>query len=330
MLMEYILYEIIQERRVTMSRCYRILFLLNLLIISLLFQPTINAQITEGLVAYWQFEDNEGSGVIKDYVGQAHGVIVNNIGTEYIPGVKGKALNFQNADSNAIGWVEYNEIFDFTFESFTVSLWVTADPFTERGEMMVFKKGSSLTGDDPVPHGNGRWYAISFYGGGDEPNAQIFYGIDDDLIKTEITHPIPDYKAHEWINIVAVRDIDQESIFLYLNGELAASKWDETLDISGADLPIQIMNYGLEGSKLNKVNGAIDELKIYNRALSADEILSEYEMITTDICQPEHQLVSTFGLSQNYPNPFNPVTTIDFTIDKSSHVTIILMPVNTH
>jgi hypothetical protein len=285
-----------------------------------LFQPLIKAEINEGLIAYWQFEDNEGSDVIKDYIGQANGTIVNSAGIEYVSGVKGKALNFELADSNAIGWVEYNEVFDFTFESFTVSLWVKADPTIEPGEMMIFKKGSSLTGDNPIPNGNGKWYAISFYGGGAEPNPQIFFGIDDNLLKTEITHPIPDYVPYDWINIVAVRDLDQGYTFLYLDGEEVAYKIDETDDISGVDLPIQIMNYGLAGSNHNKVNGAIDELKIYNRALGADEILSEYEMIKTGVQRSENQLISTFSLSQNYPNPFNPVTTIDFSIDEPSFV----------
>ena len=299
-------------------------FFLVLLSIVSICPKVLDAQINEGLVAYWQFEDNEGSNVIKDYVGECHGTIVNSDGIEYVSGVHGKALNFEPADSNAIGWVEYNEAFDFAFDSFTISLWVAADPTAERGEMMIFKKGSSLVGDDPIPNGNGKWYAISFYGGGAEPNPQIFFGIDDNDIKTEITHPIPDYVPREWLNIVAVRDIGQEMTFLYLNGDEAEFKLDETDEISGIDLPIQIMNYGLEGSNHNKVNGAIDELKIYNRALSPDEILSEYERVVTKVHQPKTQLAKSFSIEQNYPNPFNPVTTINFSIEKESLVSLIV------
>ena len=305
-----------------MLRFVRTSFSLSLFIAVLILQNAIYAQINEGLVAYWQFENDEGTNVIKDYIGDANGTIVNSTGVAYVPGVVGKALSFAQADSNAIGWVDYNEVFDFAFDNFTISLWVTADPLTERGEMMVFKKGSSLTGDDPVPNGNGRWYAISFYGGGTESNPQIFYGIDDDLVKTEIAQPIPDYIPHEWMNIVAIRNVDEEYISLYLDGELVASKSDLTDDISGIDLPIQIMNYGLAGSKHNKVNGAIDELKIYNRVLSDEEISGEYERIATAVNQTENYLNKSFSISQNYPNPFNPVTTINFSIDKQSYVSL--------
>jgi len=37
---------------------------------------------------------------------------------------------------------------------------------------------------------------------------------------------------------------------------------------------------------------------------------------------PDNLLPESFGLSQNYPNPFNPTTTIEFQIDRSSHVVL--------
>ncbi len=306
-----------------MFQCSKTSLILFLVVVAVISPKIINAQITDGLVAYWQFEDNEGANVIQDYVGEANGTIVNGDGVEYIPGVVGKALNFEPADSNAIGWVDYNEAFDFAFDNFTISLWVSADPTVVPGEMMIFKKGSSLVGDDPIPNGNGKWYAVSFYGGGgDEPNPQIFFGIDDNVIKTEITYPIPNYVPYEWLNIVAVRDVDQEMTFLYLNGEEADFKIDDTDEISGFDLPIQIMNYGLEGVNHNKVNGAIDELKIYSRALGPDEISSEYERVLTQVTQPNDLPAKTFSVDQNYPNPFNPVTTINFFIEKASEVSL--------
>lgn len=43
---------------------------------------------------------------------------------------------------------------------------------------------------------------------------------------------------------------------------------------------------------------------------------------TTKVKRTELQKGTTLGLLKNYPNPFNPVTTISYTVDKDTHVTM--------
>ena len=47
-----------------------------------------------------------------------------------------------------------------------------------------------------------------------------------------------------------------------------------------------------------------------------------YEPVIDDIINKNNNIPKTFFISQNYPNPFNPSTTIDFSIPKSSNVSL--------
>jgi len=52
-----------------------------------------------------------------------------------------------------------------------------------------------------------------------------------------------------------------------------------------------------------------------------------YSGLTTSVEENKKNISNTFNLSQNYPNPFNPVTTINYSIPKQSHVTIKIFDV---
>lgn len=70
--------------------------------------------------------------------------------------------------------------------------------------------------------------------------------------------------------------------------------------------------------------GMIQEFNIYNRVLTADEILflSLKDPTTAVNEKPIANLPKGYGLLQNYPNPFNPSTTISFNLQKKSNVNI--------
>jgi hypothetical protein len=69
--------------------------------------------------------------------------------------------------------------------------------------------------------------------------------------------------------------------------------------------------------------GEIPECKIYNRVLTADEVLFLFnEGVGTDVPQETTTLPREYRLMQNYPNPFNPTTNIAFELANRSKVNL--------
>jgi hypothetical protein len=73
-------------------------------------------------------------------------------------------------------------------------------------------------------------------------------------------------------------------------------------------------------------HGKIDEIRIYNRALSESEIQDIYYGITG--IREQSATIDEYNLIYNYPNPFNPVTTIRYRLTKDKKVKIEVFDLN--
>ncbi|MGV7117537.1 GH32 C-terminal domain-containing protein [Paenibacillus kyungheensis] len=97
-------------------------------------------------------------------------------------------------------------------------------------------------------------------------------------------HPLEKYK---WNYVTATFDKTEGIIKLYLNGKQVASQATPAnvpITPSSADLVIGKNNNPVELAGLfsfNMFSGLIDELKLYNKALTSQEILAEYESVKT-------------------------------------------------
>jgi hypothetical protein len=123
-------------------------------------------------------------------------------------------------------------------------------------------------------------------------------------------------QLNEWYFFATV--LENDTVKSYINGEL----YDKSLMLYGTinsdTNPLEI-GRDMPGAE-EDFFGKIDDVKIYNRALSGEEVFNLYEYGNTTSIKDNHFTIPTdFVLNQNYPNPFNPSTKISWQSPVSSH-----------
>ncbi|MBU0532584.1 right-handed parallel beta-helix repeat-containing protein, partial [Candidatus Micrarchaeota archaeon] len=114
---------------------------------------------------------------------------------------------------------------------------------------------------------NGK-YEFDIYGTGMEPRFKLENNVGTyfEVSSSEALN------THEWYHIVATRN--GSAVRLYVNGVQKASRTDFTGSIATSTDPLTIG--GDDGSSY--LNGSIDEIAIWNRSLTADEIMDLYRL----------------------------------------------------
>jgi hypothetical protein len=139
---------------------------------------------------------------------------------------------------------------------------------------------------------------------------------------------------NNWLNAVTISDtinfnewymitstLKDDTVRSYVNG-IFIGEGTLTGPITADNRPLEI---GRDVPGVTEIfNGKIDDVRIYDRALTDAEIQELFE-ITTDLKKIKPIKLNQYQLSQNYPNPFNPSTTIEFDLPKTSNVTLKIL-----
>jgi len=215
----------------------------------------INAwNITDSsLMGYWSF--NEGSGTIaRDLSGKEnHGTIQGGTWTE---GKYGGALSFDGVDD----YVEIPEtsLLDPRTSDFTVEAWIKT---SSTADWIVISKW------DGWGSGNAWWLGNDWSGGSQHLRFSVYCPSMNWAENT--TAVVSDGK---WHHMAGVRE--GGTLKLYIDGVLAGTK----VACAGVDvnnnLPVRIGKFGEPGGW--HFNGTIDEVRIYKRALSPEEISQQF------------------------------------------------------
>ena len=123
--------------------------------------------------------------------------------------------------------------------------------------------------------------------------------------------------TNEWVMVTAVRDRDDQTLKIYHNDQLLGTAPDKSYNVtSKADLLI-----GTNAALADFLNGQIDEIRLFNYALTQAEIQQLYGEVTG--IEDTGPVPRSFELT-NYPNPFNNSTLVKYSIPKAGNVEIDL------
>ena len=210
-----------------------------------------------GLVAYYPFD-----GDLVDHSGTVNNS--TNHGATFVPGYKGQALCFDGLDDYVFAPVNINA---GVMPQMTMSAWARSNSTLKGTVISCDDGGYDRTINIDSRGGGTGWSAFS-----GQPNRVLGYS------------PVT---IGDWTFVAAVYDQDAETVKLYVNGALIEEGegklgpgWEQ----------IQI---GTNPSYGGYFSGAIDEVRIYNRTLSAEEVKALYageELLTpTQTPEPESE-----------------------------------------
>lgn len=222
-------------------------------------EPTIP---TDGLIAYWPFDGNA-----NDAVGDHDGSVTGASLTTGIDNVDSTAYYFDSTDKIDVG--------DVTFldgkSTMSVSMWL----YTTSRDGTFISKG--------IAHGNGVWLYYFDYAGAN--TIQFRYYANSGTASSnygEWYFSVSDYfTLNNWYNVTFTVDLATETPHAYVNGTeiLTVLKREYGTGIPSSIANITgTMSIGARPNSGHPFNGKIDEVRIYDRVLTEDEVGTLYEV----------------------------------------------------
>ncbi len=208
---------------------------------------SVNAAIvTDGLISFWTFEaDTVQDGTIEDTWGQNDGTIQGD------PEISDDGKIDQAIDLDGAGdFISIDDPKDIPIgdDTYAIEAWFFADTTGAKGIIGWGNWGSGNMVNALRLMGNGfRHY---------------WWGADLDWATNEITG--------EWHHIIAQYDGTTRS--LWFNGEMITSDSPAAHNATLVDV-----NIGVTNNRSEFFDGRIDELRLYNRALTEEEVQQNFE-----------------------------------------------------
>ncbi len=201
--------------------------------------------LKDDLLAYFPFCNSIIDKSDYGHVGTLNG---NSTFTEDRFGNSNGAFAF---DGSTYIEVPYHSSFNFTDQTLSISAWVKHGDFDQNATVI-----SKILGHDIV-------FLLRVIGYTSEPDTWWFTGESGNDNWSAMFETRPD---DTWYHVVAMRD--GANVYFYINGEMLDHR-TTTLGTNANDAPLYI---GADAGNINHFIGSIDELRVFNRALSETEI----------------------------------------------------------
>lgn len=215
---------------------------------------TIPSTLSYGLVAYYPFNGNANDESGNGNNGTVNGAILT---TDRF-GNAGKAYAFDGINN----WINVPSATSLNLlGSFSISAWLNANVFNNHN--FIVSKNQGVTGE-------GTWHF------GIEQNSSLFqlhYNADPCFCLQTIAANGSNVPVNQWTHVLVTYDSVDHFLKYYMNGILISSfnNFIYNNQITSYDLLIG-KESGLNGTVTGYFKGKLDDIAIYNRALTQEEI----------------------------------------------------------
>ncbi len=248
--------------------------------------------LAEGLLAYYPFD-----GDLEDKAGDSHGEAVGADPIEFAEGQFGQGIDLNGAQ-HVITPQENENLFDFSDGTgFAVSAWFRVDAFDKSWQAIVTKgEGSNWR-----VHRRGDTSHLGPVAGPQEGNATSGFDMVDG----------PDVDDGAIHNVIIINDPAVGTSY-YLDGVLAGQ--GPAGAPQGNDFPMMIGENADGGGNGRQWNGLIDDVAVWNRPLSEEEVLlvvggpSVGEQIAAGASGPPEGLLAYWDFNQGEGDPVDLVS----------------------
>ena len=228
------------------------------------------------LIAWWP-----GEGNANDVVGGHNGVLTN--GAAFAAGIVGQAFSFSGSSEGVL--IPYSTFTDFsTMSGWTIEAWINPTSFNNQNYPTIYSKG---------------YWAVSLGLNSGSGALESWINNANQLVGT-ISVPLG-----QWSHVALVYDGTNRTF--YVNGRLAGSGSAPSITSDTSNSAIGSVAT-LDGR--SSFNGLIDEVSIYNRALSFDEIAATYLAGSYGKCEEVPPTLLTQPQSQSIPAGSNVVFSV--------------------
>jgi Concanavalin A-like lectin/glucanases superfamily/Bacterial Ig-like domain (group 2) len=233
-------------------------------------------------VGYWKFDEGSGTRA-ADSSGNAHTALLSN-GVSWVRGTKGGAIlaNAANRDSVAIPAIDLSGT-----HAVTIAFWA--------------KRTYSTDGKDVLFEATGN-YQNSTTGFVLLPDDETCHGIQAALRGNEGTtaNCYSQPSSGVWHHIALVLDKSQtggDAVAFYVDGVLQTPSWNLSAATNTNNFGQDPMYLFSRGGTSQFSSGAVDDLRVYNRSLTAAQIQQVYKGSQSGLFSPSG-LVAAYAFSE--------------------------------